>query len=100
MLDTLPERIDFEYKRFKIFKAAQSQEELYSSSYEIEVKKNIFCYFTKEKLPFSEKQKRRLMCEINLLDTVFMMMQERHLYSVKDVEVCTKLYLSEEGELA
>lgn len=95
MLDTLAKRIDFEYKRFKIFKVAQSQEDLYGSSYEIEVKKNIFCYFTKEKLPFSKEQDRRLMCTINLLDTIFVMMQERHMYSVRDVETCTRIYLNE-----
>lgn len=90
----LAKRVEFEYERFKILKMCESKDGLYGSSYEIEVKKNILNYFMEHR-DFTRDETMRLTALKNILEHLYILMEERHFYTVDEVRKCILIVVKE-----
>lgn len=83
MFDTLINKLDYEYRRFYEEKRRESKENIFGSSYEIEIKKTIVRVLKEVKLNYQEEQ--HLLTITSLIDNIYVGMEREHQTSKEDV---------------
>jgi|GEM_PF-3055706 len=88
MFSSVKDRIEYEYERFRVEKIRHSKDNIYASSYEIEVKKTIRHVLAR--MDFEPTVEWKIVGIPNLLDQIYALMEENRLCSEGSVGECLK----------